>query len=128
MRFKYTILYVEDVTRSIEFYERAFGLERKMIHEAGDYGELATGATTLAFSSRGLMKELGKNPDIADVNTPVFEIAFEADDVPRSLEKARQAGATIIQDVSEMPWGQTISYVSDMDGYLIEICSPVKGA
>ncbi len=128
MRFKYTILYVEDVTRSIEFYERAFGLERRMIHEAGDYGELATGSTTLAFSSHGLMTELGKNPGMADVKTPVFEIAFETDDVPRSLEKAKQAGATVIQDASEMPWGQTISYVSDLDGYLIEICSPVRGA
>ena len=128
MRFKYTILYVEDVTRSIEFYERAFGLERKMIVEAGDYGELATGATTLAFSSHGLMTELGKNPGIADVKAPVFEIAFETDDVPGSLEKAKQAGATVIQDASEMPWGQTISYVSDLDGYLIEICSPVRGA
>ena len=128
MRFKYTILYVEDVTRSIEFYERAFGLERRMIVEAGDYGELATGATTLAFSSHHLMTELGKTPGIADVKAPVLEIAFETDDVPGSLEKAKQAGATVIQDASEMPWGQTISYVSDLDGYLIEICSPVRGA
>ena len=127
MRFKYAILYVEDVTRSIEFYEKAFGLERRMIDEAGDYGELVTGATTLAFSSHGLMKKLGKKPGIADVKTPVFEIAFETDDVLVSLEKAKQAGANLIQDASEMPWGQTISYVSDMDGYLIEICSPIKG-
>ncbi|MCC3860678.1 VOC family protein [Pseudemcibacter aquimaris] len=128
MQLKYTILYVKNVTQSIEFYEKAFGLERGMIHESGDYGELKTGTTTLSFSSRRLMTELGKSPGIPDVKSPVFEIAFETNDVSAALEKAKNAGATVIQDVREEPWGQTTSYVSDKDGYLVEICSPVGGA
>ncbi len=128
MRFKYTILYVEDVTKSIAFFERAFGLERGMIHESGDYGELNTGGTTLAFSSQRLMKELGKSPGKADPAAPVFEIAFETDDVAASLEKARSAGAKVVQETRQEPWGQTTAYVVDDNGYLIEICSPVYGA
>lgn len=128
MRFKYTILYVEDVTKSIAFFERAFGLERGMIHESGDYGELNTGGTTLAFSSQRLMKELGKSPGKADPSAPVFEIAFETDDVAASLEKARSAGAKVVQETRQEPWGQTTAYVVDDNGYLIEICSPVYGA
>ena len=124
MRLKYTILYVEDVISSIEFYEKAFGLERTMIHESGEYGELKTGTTTLSFSSRRLMEKLGKKPGIPDVMAPVFEIAFETDDVIAAFQRAKQAGATVVQEVREEPWGQITSYVSDKDGYLIEICSP----
>ena len=52
MNFRYTILYVDDVTATIQFYEQAFNLKKAMIHESGDYGELSTGATKLAFSSK----------------------------------------------------------------------------
>jgi catechol 2,3-dioxygenase-like lactoylglutathione lyase family enzyme len=127
MRLKYAILFVESVTRSIEFYEQIFGLRRKMIHESGDYGELDTGTTTLAFSSRTLMTELGKSPGIPDPSSPVFEIAFETQDVAAALEKARSVGAKVLQEVREEAWGQTTAYVVDESGYLVEICSPVNG-
>lgn len=51
VKFAYTILYVPDVTRAIEFYENAFGLQRRFIHESGEYAELSTGETTLSFAS-----------------------------------------------------------------------------
>jgi uncharacterized glyoxalase superfamily protein PhnB len=116
------------VTRSIEFYEQVFGLERIMIHESGDYGELDTGATTLSFSSRRLMTDLGKSPGTPDSASPVFEIAFETQDVAAALEKARAAGASVVQEVREEAWGQTTAYIVDNSGYLVEICSPVHGA
>ena len=126
MNFKYTILYVKDVATSLKFYQHAFGLKPKMRHEAGDYGELETGNTTLSFSSLKLMSELGKSPASANINAPAFEIAFETLDVKAALEQAINAGATLVQDVREEPWGQTTSYVSDPDGFLVEICSPIK--
>lgn len=126
MILRYTILYVPDVAASLDFYKRAFGLEISMIHESGDYGELVTGETKLAFSSTSLMKELGKNPQKPDLNNPTFEIAFEVEDVQSAYEKAIQAGATSIQEVRDEPWGQTTSYVGDPNGYLVEICSAVQ--
>ena len=126
MKFKYTILYVENVQQSIEFFERAFALRRRMMHESGDYAELDTGQTTLAFSSQHLMQQLGKNPGQADATRPVFEIAFETDNVAGNLKSALEAGAKLVQDVEHMPWGQTTAYVADSNGYLIEICTPVQ--
>ncbi|MCK9240915.1 VOC family protein [Desulfocurvus sp.] len=128
MRFRYAIFYVEDVAASIGFYERAFGLSRRMIHESGDYGELDTGSTTLSFSSLRLMTALGKAPGRPDPAAPVFEVAFESDDVAAALQRARAAGARVVQEVREEPWGQTTAYVLDLNGYLVEICSPVHGA
>ena len=126
MFFRYTILYVEDVAQSLEFYERAFGLQRGFLHEGCDYGELLTGDTKLAFSSRTLMQQLGKSPKKAETAEPTFELAFETQDVSASYAKAIAAGAKPIQEVREENWGQTTSYVGDPDGYLVEICSPVQ--
>lgn len=126
MKFRYTILYVKDVATSIDFYTRAFGFEKLFIHEAGDYGELSTGDTKLAFSSQALMNELGKNPQSPSPKNPTFELAFETDDVAADLAKAVKEGASLIQDARAEPWGQTTSYVSDPEGYLIEICSAVQ--
>lgn len=126
MKLKYTILYVENVAATLEFYENAFGFSRIFLHEAGDYGELNTGETTLSFSSLKLMADLGKNPQKPNPSAPVFEIAFETTDVRKWLKQAIQYGATLVQDEKLEPWGQTTSYVSDINGFLIEICSPVK--
>lgn len=128
MKLKYTILYVENVAQTLEFYGKAFGFKTTFIHEAGDYGELDTGDTTLSFSSLKLMTDLGKNPQKASASAPVFEIAFETNEVEKWLQQAINSGATLVQAVKQEPWGQTTSYVSDINGFLIEICSPVEKA
>jgi predicted enzyme related to lactoylglutathione lyase len=57
MQFGYTILYVDDVASTLAFYEKAFALPTRMLHESGGYGELETGATALAFASRAMLLE-----------------------------------------------------------------------
>ncbi|WP_026381530.1 VOC family protein [Afifella pfennigii] len=126
MIFRYAILYVEDVAATLDFYERSFALQRRFLHESGDYGELSTGETKLAFSSIALMQQLGKAPGRPNPEAPVFELAFETQDVRAALARAVEAGAAPVQDVREEPWGQTTAYVRDPNGYLIEICSPVQ--
>ncbi|MGB7181716.1 MAG: VOC family protein [Burkholderiaceae bacterium] len=126
MKFKYTILYVEDVAATLQFYENAFGFRRKMLHESGDYGELDTGSTSLSFSSMKLMSDLGKSPAKANSAAQTFEIAFETNDVANALNRALSAGAELVQELRDEPWGQTTSYVMDKNQFLIEICSPVK--
>ncbi len=123
MNFAYTILYVEDVAQALTFYEQAFGFERKMIHESGDYGELKTGETTLAFASRQMLVDMGKSP-IAP-GQPTFEIALTTDNVAAAVDHAVAAGATLVDAPKQMPWGQTIAYVSDNSGFMVEICTPI---
>ncbi len=125
MKFKYAIGYVENVRETLEFYTRAFGFGVAFLHESGDYGELSTGATSIAFSSLALMRRLGKAPATPDPARPVFEIALETGDVRAAVDRALGAGARLVQDVRDEPWGQATAYVSDPNGYLVEICSPV---
>ncbi|MCL2297144.1 MAG: VOC family protein [Proteobacteria bacterium] len=120
-----TILYVEDVARTLAFYEQAFGLKRKRLCESGDFAELDTGSTTLTFVSRTAMAQFGIHPSPPKLGAPCFEVALETDEVAAALERAVQAGARLVQDVEEMPWGQTTAYVADPDGFLVEICSPI---
>ena len=127
MRFAYTIIYVDNVPATLDFYKSAFGLEIGFLHEGQDYGELVTGETKLAFSAKSLMRQMGKSPGDADPKSPVAEIAFETSDVPSAFDSALSAGASQVSKPEETPWGQTIAYVSDPDGTLIEICTPVGG-
>jgi catechol 2,3-dioxygenase-like lactoylglutathione lyase family enzyme len=108
----------------MDSYARAFGLEQRFLRDGGDYGEMATGETRLAFSSIALMQSLGKQVASAAPERPSFELAFATDDVPAALECALSAGAALVQGATDMLWGQTISYVRAPEGTLVEICTP----
>jgi uncharacterized glyoxalase superfamily protein PhnB len=126
LSFKYTILYVQNVAETLAFYEAAFGFKTAMLHESGDYGELDTGHTRLSFSSLDLMTTLGKQPTNAVSSGPCFEIAFETKEVADALVLALKAGATLVQKTDVMPWGQTTAYIKDINGFLVELCTPIE--
>ncbi len=123
MKFRYTILYVKDVETTLEFYKNAFGLTRRMLTDEGGYAELDTGDTVLAFASFETVAR--KSPAPASPDAPTFELAFETDDVNAALARAVQEGAKPVQEATQMPWGQTVGYVSDPNGFLIEICTKI---
>jgi lactoylglutathione lyase len=128
VKFGYTILYVSNVIQSIDFYEQAFGFVRKFVTPENDYGELITGETTLSFASKPLANSNLKNGFLESHLTEKpfgIEIGFITDDVAVTLEKAVQVGAIIAEEPKQKPWGQTVAYLRDIDGFLIEICTPM---
>lgn len=126
--FSYTILYVKDVIKTLEFYEKAFGMKRKFLSPGNEYGELATGATTLSFATHAMA-----NTNLPDgfVESSVkgkpfgIEIGFTTKDVEKVYNNAVKAGAIGVEKAKTKPWGQVVSYVRDPDGFLIEICTPM---
>ena len=129
MKFAYTILYVPDAARSLAFYETAFGLQRRFLHESGAYGELETGATTLAFAAEALAESnLPSGFQPADSSRPpaASEVGLATADVPAAYERALRAGAVSVAAPKTKPWGQTVAYVRDPDGHLIELCTPMS--
>ncbi len=97
MQFAYTILYVADVPATIAFYEQAFGLRRRFLDPEGQFGELDTGSTALAFSSLALMTSLGKSPQPANPAGPCCEVAFTTADVPTALRAGARSAATALR-------------------------------
>lgn len=128
MRLGYVIIYVPNVLKAIEFYEKAFGFSRKFIHESG-YGELLTGDTALAFASEELRKSNGVETLDNRVASKAagVEIAFVTEDVQKMYDHAVAAGAHPYKKPGQKPWGQMVGYVRDLNGFLVEICSPLGG-
>lgn len=128
IKFAYTILYVQNVTKAIVFYENAFGFERKFITPEGDYGEILSGETTLSFASTSLANSNLKDGFIeSNLSAKPFgiELGFTTDDVEKTVSIALEAGATLVAEPKTKPWGQIVAYVRDLDGFLIEICTPM---
>lgn len=128
MKFGYTIIYVPNVAESLSFFESAFGLSRRFLHESGDYGELETGQTTLAFASLELGNVNFSNgfiPSSESTKPLGFEIALVTPNVDGAHVIALAAGATELKKPETKPWGQVVSYVRCPDGTLVKICSPV---
>lgn len=129
VKFAYTILYVKDVEKSIEFYEKSFGFTRKFVTPENDYGELLVGETTLSFASTVLAHSNLKDGFIESnlSNKPFgIEIGFTTDNVEESLNLVINAGGSVIENPTTKPWGQVVAYVRDIDGFLIEICTPMS--
>ena len=127
MKFGYTIMYVENVIETVTFYEAAFGLKRKMVHESNMYSELETGETTLAFATDELAQTHGfayRKNTLQDAPSGI-EIGFVTEDVASAYATACEKGAIGLKEPEEKPWGQVVSYVKDLNGCIVEICSPV---
>jgi uncharacterized glyoxalase superfamily protein PhnB len=128
IQFKYTILYVQNVEKTLSFYQQAFDFSRRFIAPGGEYGELITGDTTLSFAAITLAKSnlsAGFIESSTDNKPFAMEIGITTDDVPATMDKAIAAGALLVEKSKQKPWGQTVAYVKDINGFLIEICTPV---
>jgi lactoylglutathione lyase len=125
-RLGWVIVYVPDVAAAIEFYEKAFRLERAFIAPDASFGELDTGETKLAFAS----EQMGdshfdggfRRPDAAQPFN--VEVALIFDDPGAAFARAVENGASPLAEPKEQPWGQVVAYVRDPFGTLVEIASP----
>ncbi|MGB0862006.1 MAG: VOC family protein [Saprospiraceae bacterium] len=129
MKYGYTIIYVENVSETIEFYEKAFGFRRKFVTPENDYGELLSGETTISFASIELGNANFKKgfQKIKKTTQPTgVEMAFVTENIETDFERAIEAGATVFEAIIEKPWRQKVGYLRDNNGFLIEICTPIK--
>lgn len=128
IKFAYTILYVQDVIRSVAFYTKAFGFASKFVSPDNEYAELSAGETTLSFASVAMAKSNLKDGFVESSlsNRPFgIEIGLSTENVAQSVESALHAGAILVEKPKTKPWGQTVAYVRDPDGFLIELCTPM---
>lgn len=130
-----TVIYVDDVPATLDFYRKGFGLEPKFVDldvqlpnrdstAQYQYAELATtgGPFQLATHALGelLLPGYVRPPDGRPAG---IEIAFFCDNVTQAFERAVQAGATVLAEPKEMPWGQTAAYVRGVEGTCFGLCS-----
>lgn len=128
MEFKYIILYVADVKKTLAFYQKAFGFDIKFMTPEEDYGELSTGNTTISFASFELGNSNLRNGYLAsDSSEKPFgiELAFITSRIQEDFKIATEAGAEVQEHIKEKPWGQQVAYLRDLNGFLIELATPL---
>jgi catechol 2,3-dioxygenase-like lactoylglutathione lyase family enzyme len=126
LKFGYTIVYVEDVRATLDFYNRAFGLPTRFVTEDAQFGELETGATSLAFARHDVARDglpSGYRPLNEDALPAGIEVGLICDDVGIAYERAVNAGAAALTPPARKPWGQIVAYVRAPEGTLVELCT-----
>lgn len=129
MKLGYTIAYVDDVPRTLDFYAAAFGLKTYFLDDSKQYGALDTGNTKLAFCHHDLARAgiPGGYTPITRSGMPAgVEVGLVTPTVAAAYEHAVAAGAVPVAAPLDKPWGQTVAYVRDCNGLLVEICSPME--
>ncbi len=53
-------------------------------------------------------------------------MAFTTENTEIDFQKAVDAGAIEFESPVEKTWGQKVGYLLDNNGFLIEICTPIK--
>ncbi|HEY9109782.1 MAG TPA: VOC family protein [Roseateles sp.] len=131
MNFAYTLVYVADVAASLAFFDKAFGLKTRFLHESGAYGEIETGAAgaKLAFVDHATARDSVQHDYVAAdaSDRPLgMEIGFTVADVQAAFDTAVAAGARPLATPLDKPWGQTVAYVRCPDGTLVELCTAMS--
>jgi uncharacterized glyoxalase superfamily protein PhnB len=129
MRFRYSCIIVKDVPATVAFYEKAFGFALRYMHPTKGYAELDTGATLLSFFGEAFIANntlLGKHPwrPIRPGEGPTTALlAFDTDSLEQDWQRAIAAGAMVVTEPEPKPWQQTVGYLRDPDGIVIELCT-----
>jgi lactoylglutathione lyase len=124
MKFSHITLFVKDVARTVKFYEQAFGLKQGFADDSGLFAELESEGKSLHVAAIEAVEpnfpESFQSTSLS--NLPVgIEVCFLTENVGAALAIALNAGATSYIEPQVKPWGQTVAYVRDLDGILIEI-------
>jgi lactoylglutathione lyase len=124
----WVIVYVPEVERAVEFYERAFGLTRAFVDPTGNFGQLDTGSTALAFAAEALaeshLPDGVRRPGPGEPPANV-ELALIFEDVYAAFAHAVAEGCTVLAEPAPQPQNQVVGWVRDPFGTLIEIASPI---
>ena len=123
MKYLHTMIRVNDLKQSINFYTEILGMN--LISET-DYPE---GKFTLAFLSYGKSKEdpcieltYNYGKDSYTMGDAFGHIALGTEDIYRTCDKLRAAGAKITREPGPMKHGTTvIAFFEDPNGYKIEL-------
>ena len=120
------IVFVEDVARSLAFYEDVLGAERDHFDEDGSYGELKAGIGFAAHWQVEKHHDLSFHRNEAGGLPGGFELDRAVDDVDAVFAKAVEAGATAVWEPQEKAWGRS-ALIRDPDGVFVHLTQPSNG-
>lgn len=112
------VLRSPDIHRAVEFY-RHLGLEF-YLHAHG------SGPEHYASEVNGMVFEIYPLGPKSSPTTGT-RIGFRVDDVDRILSVMLETGATVTTEPTDSEWGRR-AVIRDMDGHVVELVAPSRGA
>jgi catechol 2,3-dioxygenase-like lactoylglutathione lyase family enzyme len=120
-------LFVEDVQRSKEFYERVFEVDG--VDEDETTVILKFDNLFLRLLARGAAEEemLGQVPLADSGSGASFELAIFVDDADALCAQLAERGAPIVYGPVDRPWGVSHVAIRDPDGHLWVFSADIPG-
>lgn len=116
-------LTVKDADAALDFYQRAFGFEKRMAIPGPDgrtkHAEVAWKEAVLMFGpeTEGNDACKAKSPATTGIDAPVGLYVY-CDDVDALYARATKAGAKSVMPPQDMFWGDRMCTVRDPDGHM----------
>ena len=124
----FPVIYARDVELVASFYERlGFDEYFRLPAETGGAGFIALrrGNAEMAVTTEESPRVLaGVEPGPG----PRGELFVYVDDVDQAVRELRGAGATVLRDPSDMPWGERVAFVADPEGNIVSLAARPTGA
>lgn len=118
---------VHDPDHALAFYRDTLGLEERNDVGKGDFRWITVGAASQPDVSVVLTNYLNGSPADQDAVAALVAkgalngVHFHADDLDAAFEKVRAAGAEIVEEPTEQPWGVRDFAVRDPSGNLVRV-------
>jgi catechol 2,3-dioxygenase-like lactoylglutathione lyase family enzyme len=121
---------VHDPDLALAFYRDALGLELRNDVARGSFRWITLGAPSQPGVSIVITNYLNGSPDDNDMIAALIAkgalngVHFQTDDLNAIFAKVRDAGADIVQEPADQPWGTRDFAVRDPSGNLVRIDQP----
>jgi len=56
---------------------------------------------------------------------PRHELFVYVEDVDATIARLRAAGARVVREAADMPWGERVAFVTDPEGNMVSLAAPV---
>lgn len=118
---------VHDPDQALAFYRDALGLEERNDVGKGDFRWITVGAASQPDVSVVLTNYLNGSPADQDAVAALVAkgalngVHFHADDLDAAFEQVRAAGAEIVEEPTDQPWGVRDFAVRDPSGNLVRV-------
>lgn len=118
---------VHDPDQALTFYGDTLGLELRNDVAKGDFRWITVGAASQPDVSIVLTNYLNGSPADQDAVAELVAkgalngVHFHSDDLDASFEKLQAAGAEIVEEPTDQPWGARDCAVRDPSGNLVRI-------
>jgi len=121
---------VHDPDLALNFYRDTLGLELRNDVGKGDFRWITVGAASQPGVAIVLTNYLNGSPADNDAVTGLVAkgalngVHFHTDDLDAIFEQVRDAGAEIVEEPAERPWGTRDFALRDPSGNLVRIDQP----